>query len=263
MKKNKKNDKRIYLIFIAVMVVLYRAGYLVGSLVAKGENNGSLEPILDALKANLTVIVPPLFLLLAVVSLIVVCILYLSCRKMYQSLQTNPEDDDLWDSLEDKLNQPMILANGMQIINVFFFGCILCISELGTYGKNGGYEAAILVIDIILFVVILAVGMLIPKGIVNMEKKLNPEKEGNVFDFKFNEVWHASCDEAEKLITYKAAYKAFKDTNTTCILLYILAFIGMFLFKTGIYPILCICIIWLVNNLSYMLRAAKLEQRKL
>lgn len=262
MKKNKENDKKIYLIFIAVMIVLYGAGYLVGKLVAKGEKSGSLQPMIDALKENLTVVVPPLFLLLAVASLIAVCILYLSCRKMYQSLQANPKDDDLWDTLEEKLNQPMILANVMQIADVFFFGCIICISELNTYGKNGGYEAAILIIDIILFVVILVAGMLIPKGVVDIEKKLNPEKEGNVFDFKFSEVWLSSCDEAQQQLTYKAAYKAFKDTNTTCIVLYILAFIGMFLFKTGIYPILCICIIWLVNNLSYMLRAAKLERRK-
>ncbi len=98
--------------------------------------------------------------------------------------------------------------------------------EFVSYGKNGGYEAVIVIADCIFFVVLLAVELLVPKGIVDIEKKLNPEKQGNVFDFKFNEVWLSCCDEAQKLMTYQAAYKAFMDTNITCIVLYILTFIG-------------------------------------
>ncbi|MDE6434467.1 MAG: DUF3169 family protein [Lachnospiraceae bacterium] len=262
MKSNKKSDKKIYITFIVVMAVLYGAGYQAGRLVARGERSGSLEAVLGALKNSLTTVVPPLYFVLAVVFLIVVCILYLSCKKMYKALQNNPEDDDLWDCLEDKLNQPLILANVMSILNIFFFGCVTWMAEFNSYGKSGGYEAVIVIADCILFFVILAAVMLVPKGIVDIEKKLNPEKEGNVFDFKFNEVWLSSCDEAQKLMTYKATYKAFMDTNITCIVLYILTFIGIFMLNTGIWPMLCVCVIMLVNNLSYMLRAAKLERGK-
>ncbi|MGN0153860.1 MAG: DUF3169 family protein [Lachnospiraceae bacterium] len=264
--KNKENsetnNKKIYITFIVVMVVLYGAGYMVGRLVAKGEKSGSLDSILNDVISRLTAAVPPLYLVLAVASLIVVCALFLSCKKMHQKLQNNPEDDDLWDTLEEKMNFPMILCNIMQIANILFFTCIIYIAEFNFYGKNGGYETVIIIADCVLFFVVLAAGMLIPKGIVDIEKQLNPEKQGNVFDFKFNEVWLASCDEAQKMMAYKAAYKAFKDTNITCIVVCILAFIGMFVFKTGIYPILCVCVIWMVNNVSYMLRAAKLERRK-
>lgn len=260
MKSNKKNDKKIYDTFIVAMIVLYGAGYLMGRLMAKGERSGSLEAVLGMLKNSLTTVVPPLYLVLAVVSLAVVCILFMSCKKMYKNLQVNPEDDDLWDCLEDKLNQPHILTNVMQIISLFFFGCVIWMSEFNSYGKNGGYENVILVADFVLFLVILAVGMLVQKGIVDIVKKLNPEKQGNVFDFKFNEVWLSSCDEAQKLIAYKATYKAFRDTNITCFVIYILAFMGIFIFKTGIWPMLCVCVIMLVNNLSYMLWAAKLER---
>ncbi|MCM1157956.1 MAG: DUF3169 family protein [Bacteroidales bacterium] len=259
--KNKKSDKKIYIIFIVVMAVLYGAGYQAGRWIKRAEKSGSLETALGALKDSLTTVVPPLYFVLAAASLIVICLLYLSCKKMYKTLQDNPEDDDLWDSLEEKLNQPLILSNVMTIMNVFFFGCVIWIAEFNSYGKSGGYETVILIADFVLFFVMLAVTILVSKGIVDMEKKLNPEKQGNVFDFKFNEVWFSSCDEAQKLITYKAAYKAFMDTNYTCIVLYILTFMGMFIFKTGIYPLFCVCVVMLVNNLSYMLRAAKLERR--
>lgn len=262
MKSNRKSDKKIYITFIVVMAVLYGAGYLVGRLVARGERDGSLETVLGVLKDSLTTVVPPLYFVLAVIFLIVVCILYISCKKMYKTLQGNPEDDDLWDCLEDKLNQPLILSNVMAIMNLFFFGCVLWMVEFNSYGKSGGYDTAIVISDCVLFFVILVAVMLVPKGIVDIEKKLNPEKEGNVFDFKFNEVWLSSCDEAQKLITYKATYKAFVDTNIACIVLYILTFLGIFMLKTSIWPMLNVCVIMLVNNLSYMLRAAKLERVK-
>lgn len=260
MKSSKKNDKKIYITFIVVMVVLYGAGFLAGKLVAMGERSGRLEVVLDVLKNGLRIAVPPFYLVLAIASLIVVFMLYISCKKMYKKLQDDLENDELWDHLENRLNRPMILANVMQIINVFFFGCVIWMAEFSSYGKNGGYETVIVIADSILFFVILAAGMLVPKGIVDIEKKLNPEKQGNVFDFKFQEVWLSSCDEAQKLITYKATYNAFKNTNVACFVLYVMAFIGMFMLKTGIYPMFCVCIIMLVNNLSYMLRAARLER---
>lgn len=226
MKKNKKSDKKIYITFIVVMAVLYGAGYLAGRLVARGEKSGNLEAVLKVLKNSFASIMPPFYLVLAVVSLFVVCMLYLSCKKMYKTLQADSENNNLWDCLDDKLNQSLILSNVMSIMNIFFFGCVIWLVEFVSYGKNGGYEAVIVIADCIFFVVLLAVELLVPKGIVDIEKKLNPEKQGNVFDFKFNEVWLSCCDEAQKLMTYQAAYKAFMDTNITCIVLYILTFIG-------------------------------------
>lgn len=60
MKNKKKTNKKIYVIFIVVMAVLYGTGYLAGSLVAKGERNGSLETMLAVLKRSLTAVVPML-----------------------------------------------------------------------------------------------------------------------------------------------------------------------------------------------------------
>ena len=60
-------------------------------------------------------------------------------------------------------------------------GCVIWLVEFVSYGKNGGYEAVIVIADCIFFVVLLAVELLVPKGIVDIEKKLNPEKQGLCF----------------------------------------------------------------------------------
>lgn len=262
MNNKKENDKKIYIIFFTVMAVLYGAGCLIGQLVAKGEKSGDLEAFLVSMKNILTVAIPPLFVLLASVSLIVLLIFYLSCQKMYRGLQADLSDDDLLDLFEYKLNAPLIVVNVMQIVSLFFFGCIIYIAEFASYGRDGGFETVVVITDVVFFVLIFVAGMLVPKGIVEMEKKMNPEKRGNVFDFKFQEVWLSSCDEAQKLIAYRAAYHAFRNTNIACCVLWTLTFIGIFIFKTGVYPILCVCLIWLINSLSYMLKAAELEKGK-
>lgn len=260
--KNKKSDAKIYMIFIGVMVVLYYAGYLVGSGIAKLQRGGNYEETMEMLKNKIVTVAPFLYAVFAIVALIVVLVLYLSCRKMEERLKKNPDDDDLWDKLEEKLNTPMIIANTMSIIDAFFIGCLFYIVEFYDFAKNGGIQAVIVVIDIFLVILVLAAGILIPKGIVDIEKRLNPEKEGNVFDFRFDEVWLASCDEAQKMIAYKAAYHALKNTNVACSILWVLAATGIFLFKSGVFPLFCVCIIWLISNVSYMGMGAKLEKRR-
>lgn len=113
-----------------------------------------------------------------------------------------------------------------------------------------------------MFVIATILEIVIQKLILDIEKKLNPEKQGNVLDFNFQKVWMNSCDEAEKLIVYKAGYKAFLNTNITCIILCMVAFVVTLLFKPDVLALVFVCIIWFANNLSYMLKAAKLEKRK-
>ncbi len=70
----------------------------------------------------------------------------------------------------------------------------------------------------------------------------------------------SSCDEAERLIVYRAGYQAFLSTNVVCLILCIVTFIFTFLFKTDIMGFVYVCMILLVNNVSYMMRVAKLGQ---
>lgn len=46
-----------------------------------------------------------------------------------------------------------------------------------------------------------------------------PEKKTSVYDLKFQKKWMDSCDEAEKILIGKCAYKAFGKTNLTCVIL--------------------------------------------
>lgn len=261
-KNTKKNNKTIYITFLIIMFVLYGVGYLVGRIAANAQDSGTVKNLFESIKNAYINYFPIAYIIIAVAAFVVVIIMYAKCKNMYKQLKANPDDDDLWDTLEEKLNGPMILSNIISIANTFFFACLIAVSEFGDYGKNSEYEMAVIIADFIIVSLLLFTSMIIPKFVVDIEKKLNPEKEGNVFDFKFHDVWLASCDEAQRIIAYKAAYASFRKTNAACIIMWVISFITMLVLNTGIYPILCICMIWLVNNAAYMIKGAELEKRK-
>jgi hypothetical protein len=175
---------------------------------------------------------------------------------MYKKLQNDRENDDLWDALEEELNQPIILTNSFFMVILCLFFCCL-ITE-----KQAAYSSVVFITIFLLFVTFCVMGILIPKMTIDIEKKLNPEKQGNILDLEFQKVWMDSCDEAQKMIAYKAGYKAFQSTNAACLILILAAFICSVDFQTNLVALIFVCVIWFVNNLSYMIRAAKLEKRK-
>lgn len=260
-KQKEKSTKKIFIIFVLVLAICFLAGYIVGKIMGKVDKAQGLDTVAAAIRAFAFDAIPILFAVVSFLGCLLPVIVYARCNTLYKQLQKERENDDLWDTLEDKLNVPMILSNIFSIVELCLFFCFLYEIEAG-YGKAGGYSSVMLVIAVVLFVITTGIEILIPKLTVDIEKALNPEKHGNVLDFQFHKVWMNSCDEAERLIAYRAGYQAFLSTNLACLILCIVTFIFTFLFKTDIMGFVYVCMILLVNNVSYMLRAAKLERRK-
>ena len=68
---------------------------------------------------------------------------------------------------------------------------------------------------------------------------MNPEKTASVYDTKFQKKWMESCDEAEKIMIGKCAFKAYAATNTVCSILSIVLAICALVFGIGFLPSLC------------------------
>ena len=66
-----------------------------------------------------------------------------------------------------------------------------------------------------------------------------------------------SCDEAEKIMIGKCAFKAYGATNTVCSFLAIVLAICALIFEIGFLPSLAVYIIWIVNQSVYCKEAIK------
>ena len=258
-KKKERSDKRILLTFILMIAACGGIGYFFGMITAKTEETDTLAKAVDVVKDVVLQSFPVLFMIVAVLSIVIPTIAYIRCHKMYQKLQADRDNDELWDRLENALNGPMITSTLFSIANVCLFLCF--VYGAVTAKMDERYGKTVVLIGLAVFVISTVMEILIPHLVVKIEKELNPEKKGNVLDSKFREVWMDSCDEAQQLIVYKSAYKAFSNTNIVCIWLIAITFVCAMLFKTDILSMIVVCLIWFINTLSYMLHAAKLERR--
>lgn len=254
-----KSNKRILLTFILTIAACGGLGYFFGMLTAKSEETDTLAQAVDVMRDAMVQSFPVLFIIVAVLSIIIPTIGYIHCHKMYQKLQADRDNDELWDRLENALNGSMITSTLFSIANVCLFLCF--VYGAVTTKIDERYGKTVVLIGLAVFVISTFMEILIPHLVVKIEKELNPEKKGNVLDSKFREVWMDSCDEAQQMMVYKAAYKAFSNTNMVCIWLVVITFVCAMLFKTDILSMIVVCLVWFVNTLSYMLHAAKLERR--
>ena len=112
-------------------------------------------------------------------------------------------------------------------------------------------------IGIAAFFGILVESIIIQQKCVDATKKINPEKTASVYDMKFQKKWMDGCDEAEKIVVGKCAFKAYSATNTICSVLAIVLAICALIFEIGFLPSLVICLIWIVNVSAYCKEAIK------
>ncbi len=250
-----KEKKEGYLIFRFILIILgcWAAGYFVGRGAAHIPDDYLKLP--QRILENGTRFFPFVFAGYNII-LALSCFI-LNYRAKKRLTEWDGVDEDVLDSVDHKLNYPIFLANIAMIMNMFSFPLAIEMTESPVF-ENGEQEifmAAVMVILFLGFVWITAVQYTVLK----LTRRMNPEKRGSVFQLNFHKIWESSCDEAEKMAMYQAGFRAFKTVSNTCMVLWIVTLTMQLLFQTGIFPVLCVCIIFLAGNISYFVAAMKNE----
>ena len=253
-KHKEKPESRALLILLLTMAAAGLGGYAVGRIAAGVDRNAildfgdSLVPALVRLLPALQIGVNAVLLALSAVNL----------RRARLAEKRGAEDENEYMEAERLLSRPMLCANAAMVLNLLVPSLML---ELVLYGAvEKTQAAAFLAVVISLFVLSLAWTITVQYLAVKAEKRMNPEKRGSVFEFRFRKKWTDSCDEMEKLAMYKAGYRAFTVTSRACMTLWILSLPAQILFRTGFFPALCICLIYAVMVLSYSVECVRLEK---
>lgn len=118
------------------------------------------------------------------VSLAVILWLYRGAKGLFESW--DGEEETVMDRAEEKLSWGLLVISVQMVLDLFFF-------PAGTIGQGLGALWSVL-----LFVVSLLGLVLAQQKIVDLTRKMNPEKQGSVYDPKFQKKWFESCDEAEQ-----------------------------------------------------------------
>lgn len=251
----KKEDHKYKKGFIIFMICCFVAGNGSGIVIAYGEDMLIKASVIasDGLKA-MSIYAN---LILALISMIVTVILFRQIQNMYS--KWDGENEEVINLIERKCSYVIVISSINQII-LFIFMAIgfLRLEDLRKDNASLIIKVVIFIIGIIFSEIYVIVAQ---NKTINFEKKLNPEKQGSVYDLKFQKKWMGSFDEAERMMTYEAAFEAYKAVQTTCMILWIVCIIGMTVWDFGVVPVCMIGIIWMVSTLSYSIKAIKLENK--
>lgn len=257
----KKSDARIMVTFIGMIAVSLLAGYLtghfIGGMTKEGGGAADFAETVRFWKEMAEMAVPYVFVGLNVIMCLVSLVRLLSVRKRVQRLDM--EDGEALDDIEARLNLLILVPNIMMILNFLFFSAMVQIIGF-TKIKESPSEQVLFGILNITFFASFVWEICVQKYVVDTEKRLNPEKRGNILDTNFRREWEGSCDEAQLLMIYRSGYDAFKAASGTCIVLWVLSVIAQLFFHTGVFPGVMITVIWLVLVITYHVSCVRQEQ---
>lgn len=244
-KDNRKAlPKYLLILFVAAIfggVLGFAAGWM-------GHDNIS-GVIAAAVADGLTAIAPWALLGTSVVSMVLILWLYRGAKALYTGW--DGEDDDVMDRADQKLNWALLLTAAQLVLDMFFFA-------VAQSAHNMTALWSVLFFLVSIFLLVFA-----QQKIVDLTRKMNPEKKGSVYDTKFKKKWFESCDEAEQKQIGRAAYKAFNVVSTACPILWGALLLLSYAFNFSLLmPTFIVCFIWLLQQVSYCLECIRLGKRK-
>lgn len=255
--KKEKTEKQIYIKFAILLIVALLIGFAIGfggAFLADHFSGDIFGNVMRLMK----ICVPVLFVGLNVIVYTFAFINYFKAKKMLA--EWDGIDEDILEKVEQKIGFALSPSNVMIACNFFLYSAMMYISEFNK--PNFGQRLPLTLFGIIFFIITLVLMSTLQKLAVDMLKKINPEKKGNVFDTEFNKDWMNSCDELQKKQIGEAAYKAYKATNTVCMVMTILTLMIMIFFDTGILPSFCVFVIWVTLIGTYTLACYRFDKKK-
>ena len=236
--------KYLLILFVAAIfggVLGFAAGWV-------GHDNLS-EVIATAVADGLTAAAPWALLVTSVVSLALILWLYCTAKALFTGW--DGEDDDTMDRADEKLNWALLLTAAQMVLDMFFFA-------VAQSAHNMTALWSVLFFLVSIFLLVFA-----QQKIVDLTRRMNPEKQGSVYDTKFKKKWFESCDEAEQKQIGQAAYKAFNVVSTACPILWLALLVLSYAFNFELLmPTFIVCFIWLLMQVSYCLECIRLGKRK-
>ena len=172
--------------------------------------------------------------------------LYRSAKSRYN--RWDGEEEQTAEDIEVTLSYVLLLTALATTLDFFFL--------------SAAFLSDVPMVTTVLFLVSIVLIVLLQQKAIDLTRRMNPEKQGSVYDVKFQKKWMDSCDEAEKAQMGQAAYQAFRVATVTCLVLWVVFTVLNFSFDIGLLPSLAVLVIFGVLQVTYCLTCIKLSRSK-
>lgn len=175
---------------------------------------------------------------------------YIKAKKEYKEIEN--ADDEVFETriieVEKKLKSSILAGSTEFIVSLMLYSTVIFLEMIA---KDAGYVVSGIATwgNMVCFLASIVCFMANGALVVNLEKKINPEKKGNVFDFSFRKKWFESMDEGELLEAARGAQKAYTAGMYAGLALWLVSFFFMMINHSGILAVVCITIMMLIMSL--------------
>lgn len=242
----KQDNRRALPKFLAVVAASAVLGGIGGFLIAMAAKPEVLEAVRAGLDRTMQMIGPWGIPVSGAALLFPAWLYYRSARNLYGSLEPDTEEG-VAEEIQLRTNMSLLLTT-LETIFAFFF---MAASFQYTYAP----------LNVVLFLLSIACVILLEQKVVDLTRRLNPEKKGSVYDLKFRKTWLASCDEAERAQIGQASFRAFQTTTMACVIVYLVLTVMNFMAGIGLLPVLVVLVIFGVFQVSYLLACIRICRR--
>lgn len=248
--KQKSENRRALPKFFLTMLVSLLVGGVLGFVVGMSRVFGLTEHIAEGLNDALRAITPWAIPATSVLLLGGALLLYRSARKKVDGWDGGDETDASGDA-EQLLSWSLLLSAVQLLIDLFFMAAVAVY-----YTEGNGMPI------IAEFIVSCALVIFAQQKIVDLEKKMNPEKRGSVYDTKFQKKWMESCDESEQRQVGQACYRAYLVTGRVCLGLWLALVILSMVFPISLLPVFVLLVAWGTLQVTYSLECIRLGRKE-
>lgn len=196
----------------------------------------------------ITAAAPWLLAVTSAAALAVVFLLYRRAKTLFT--HWDGEDGAVMDQADHTLTWALLVTSVQMVLDLFLF-----------LAAQSGNNSPVLLTGLAIFLLSIFLLIFAQQKIVDLTRQMNPEKQGSVYDAKFQKKWLASCDEAERSRIGQASYRAFRTVNVLCPILWLVLFFLHISSEPVLLPAFLVCFIWAALNVSYSLDCLRPSKR--
>ena len=260
-KENRKKihveSKKYFLLFILMMIVSGGLGYLVGAGAKAFERGVDIASIWEHAVKVFAVAAPSVNLALNLIGGLIGVGLLVKAKKLL--LDYDGEDDTVERDIGYILNWVGLVTQCLFIVNLFLFAATNHFAI-----KEDTITASVARILPLIGIANIAIGLVIAivlqYKIVEYVRLIEPQKEVNIFDVRFQSKYEGKLDEAELMTTRKAGYKAYKRTTIVLLAMWIVCIVADLTFNAGLFPMVVVLLVLLIHICTYVVEVMRLER---
>lgn len=258
MKKTKKSSyfSATWKMLLAVVIGGVAGGVLA---VAYALSKKGIDEGLKSVTGTIQHYIFPALLVIAVATVVIGEYSLRKLKKVY--IEMEAADEERFEELDYEEERWGAWASGINVVSQVC--CIIVLSFGYSLKYIQSERSAHFLAACIIFILCYFYDMYLSVRYVKLIQKAHPEKQGDPSSMKFQEQWVESCDEAEKEIIYKSAYKTYIILNKTIPALLLLTMISNLFLNTGIMAVLIVAVIYLITGLTYIRSSMIFKAKKL